>query len=111
MTIEHMTKRFHISVSTIDFDASVKDYTARLEAHPDALVPGRYARWRTGLLNFTISCKPGQKGGTIRHIGFEDEREAIFREERDANGIIWEYFSEPEQHREIEKLVAAVKSA
>jgi catechol 2,3-dioxygenase-like lactoylglutathione lyase family enzyme len=102
-------KRFHISISTADFEASVRDYTARLGAKPDVTVQGRYARWRTDLLNFSISCKPDQKGGLVRHIGFEDADEAVFREERDANGITWEYFSEPAQQEEIGKLVEAHK--
>ena len=67
-----MSKKFHISISTTDFDASVRDYSARLESVPDVVVPNRYARWRTDLLNFSISCKPAQPGGIIRHIGFED---------------------------------------
>jgi len=104
-------KRFHISVSTADFEASVRDYTARLGAPPDVSIPGRYARWRTDLLNFTVSCKPGQPGGIIRHIGFEDEALSNFREEQDVNGITWEYFDEPSQGHEIEKLVAAIKPA
>lgn len=105
-----MTKRFHISVSTTDFGGSVADYTARLEAKPDVVIPGRYARWRTDLLNFSISCKPDQPGGLIRHIGFEDANEATFREEHDVNGITWEYFSEPAQQEEIRKLVESMKS-
>jgi catechol 2,3-dioxygenase-like lactoylglutathione lyase family enzyme len=99
-----MTKRFHISVSTTDFDASVRDYSTRLGARPDVVIANRYARWRTEILNFTVSCKPGQPGGLIRHIGFEDEAEAAFREGRDANGITWEYFDGHAQDAEIKKL-------
>ena len=105
------SKRFHISVSTTNFDASVRDYTARLDAKPDVVVEGRYARWRTDLLNFSISCKPGQKGGIVRHIGFEDADEANFREEQDANGITWEYFTESAQQAEIKKLIEEHKLA
>jgi hypothetical protein len=104
-------KRFHISVSTTDFDASMRDYSARLGAKPDMTVAGRYARWRTELLNFTISCKPGQPGGLVRHIGFEDDGEAALREEQDVNGITWEYFSEPVQQEEIKRLIPPRKPA
>jgi hypothetical protein len=100
-----MTKRFHISISTMDFDGSVADYTVRLGAKPDVVVQGRYARWRTDLLNFSISCKPGQPGGIIRHIGFENETEILFREEQDVNGVTWEYFAESAQQEEIKKLI------
>jgi hypothetical protein len=104
------SKRFHISVSTTDYDASVADYSARLGTKPDAVIPGRYARWRTDLLNFSISCKPDQPGGIIRHIGFEDEAELVFREEQDRNGITWEYFTESAQTEEIEKIRVITKN-
>ena len=100
-----MTKRFHISVSTTDFNASLEDYTNRLGAKPDRVLPGRYARWRTELLNFTVSCKPDQPGGIIRHIGFEDDTASGFHEERDTNGIQWEVFTRDAQDDEIGKLV------
>ena len=62
-------KKFHISLSTEHFDASVTEYTKRLGCAPDKVVTGRYARWRTDLLNFTLSCKPGQKGGKDQQHG------------------------------------------
>lgn len=95
--------RFHISIAVTDFAASVADYSKRLGATPSIVSEGRYALWRTELLNFTISCKPGQAGGVVRHIGFEDEAEKTFREEKDANGITWEYFSKQTQEKEIEE--------
>ncbi len=101
-----MARRFHISISTTDFDASLRDYTARLGSKPDTVIAGRYARWRTELLNFSISCKPDKPGGIIRHIGFEDDSLTDFREENDANGVTWEYFNEPSQQQEIAKLIA-----
>jgi hypothetical protein len=94
-------KRFHISIATDDFAASLADYSKRLGCVPCVVKEGRYALWRTDLLNFSISCKPGQKGGSVRHIGFEDAAEETFREEKDANGIIWEYFSREVQEAEI----------
>jgi hypothetical protein len=91
-----------------DFDAALTEYSSRLGTTPDAVVTGRYARWRTDLLNFTISCKPGQPGGIVRHIGFEDDREPRFREEKDGRGITWEYFSLSQQDHEIEERIGPV---
>jgi catechol 2,3-dioxygenase-like lactoylglutathione lyase family enzyme len=104
-------KRFHISISTENFSASIQDYTRRLGAEPSVVEEGRYALWRTELLNFTISCKPGQKGGQVRHLGFEDDAAKGFSEEKDTNGITWESFSSKTQEKEIdEKFPGAVKN-
>lgn len=98
-----MTKRTpHIAFGVIDFDASVKDYSARLRAEPVVVIAGRYALWRTAELNFSISCKPGLAAG-FRHIGFEDPNEPGFYEEVDGNGITWEYFSAAAQDDEIKE--------
>lgn len=94
-------KRFHISIAVSDFAASFADYSTRLGVAPCAVQDGRYALWRTDTLNFSISCKPGQKAGVVRHLGFEDDHEAAFREEADVNGITWEYFSREGQLEEI----------
>lgn len=103
-------RRFHISISTEDFAASVQDYTKRLGCEPCVVDQGRYALWRTEQLNFTISCKPGQKGGAVRHLGFEDDTAQGFSESKDTNGITWEHFSEKTQWNEIkEKFPEAVK--
>lgn len=96
-------KRFHLSIAVVDYAASVTDYSRRLGVAPCVTKEGRYALWRTELLNFSISCKPGQIPGTVRHVGFEDDAESGFREEKDANGITWEYFSREAQAREIEE--------
>ena len=71
-----------------------------------------YARLLNGALQMGtfVVCKPGQKAGMVRHIGFEDDAEKKFREEKDANGITWEYFSKEAQRKEIEeKFPNAVK--
>ena len=96
-------KRFHISISVSDYDAAVADYSRRLGCAPEMEKPGRYALWRTALLNFTISCKEGQTGGVVRHIGFEDSAEGGVREERDAAGIVWEYFNADAQAQEVQQ--------
>jgi len=95
-------KRFHISISVDDLEASIADYSARLGCAPGVVVAGRYARFRTETLNFTLSCKPGQPGGIIRHLGFEDPSVSGFSEETDRNGIVWESFSLHTQNDEIE---------
>ena len=95
--------RFHISISVDDYDASVADYSKRLGCTPDKEVKGRYARWRTDLLNFTISCKADQKGGHVRHVGFEDEAAKSFSESVDVNGIVWESFTIEAQDAEIKE--------
>lgn len=96
-------KRFHISIAVEDFAASVFDYSKRLGAPPCVVKENRYALWRTELLNFSISCKPGQPAGLVRHIGFEDGSETGLREETDVNGIIWEYFTPRAQEQEIKE--------
>lgn len=93
--------RFHISISVDDYDVAVADYSQRLGHAPDSYETGRYARWRTDQLNFTISCKSGQPAGKIRHIGFEDNGYREMREEKDSQGIVWEYFSKEVQDAEI----------
>jgi hypothetical protein len=94
--------RFHISIAVDDFDASVSDYSRRLGVSPGVVAPGRYALWRTPLLNFSISCKPDEMPGRVRHIGFEDDGAQGFSDETDCNGLVWEYFSQNAQRREIE---------
>ncbi len=101
-------KRFHISISVQDFDAAVADYSERLGDAPCVTKQGRYALWRTDLLNLSISCKPEQPAGIIRHIGFEDDDEPEFREETDSVGIVWEYFSKEAQAREIDEKIMGI---
>jgi hypothetical protein len=94
-------KRFHISIAVADFDAALADYSQRLACQPCVIDTGRYALWRNDLLNFSISCKSGQVAGVVRHIGFEDDAEPGFREEKDTTGLTWEYFSPAAQLAEI----------
>jgi hypothetical protein len=94
-------KRFHISIGVADLEASIADYSNRLGCAPDVVIAGRYARFRTETLNFTLSCKPQQPAGTIRHLGFEDPAASGFSEETDRNGIVWESFSLHTQNDEI----------
>ncbi|MET3233895.1 UNVERIFIED_ORG: catechol 2,3-dioxygenase-like lactoylglutathione lyase family enzyme [Burkholderia sp. 1263] len=93
-------KRFHIALAVADLDASIDDYSRRLAQPPTAVVPGRYAMWRTDLLNFSINPMP-DKAGTLRHIGFEDDAADGYSSSKDVNGLEWEWFSADEQDRRI----------
>ena len=94
-------KRFHLSIAVADFAASVADYSKRLGAAPCAVKEGRYALWRTDILNFSISCKPDEVPGRVRHLGFEDSSATGFAEETDVNGLVWETFTTEAQEQEI----------
>ena len=98
-------KRFHISIAVDDYAASVADYSQKLGCTPCVTKDGRYALWRTDILNFSISCKKGQPVGVVRHIGFEDDAAEGFSETQDVNGITWEYFSKEAQQKEIEEKI------
>lgn len=89
-------KRFHIALAVADLDATIADYSVRLGQQPTAVVPGRYAMWRTGLLNFSINMTP-EKAGQLRHIGFEDDAVEGYTKSVDVNGLEWELFSTHEQ--------------
>jgi catechol 2,3-dioxygenase-like lactoylglutathione lyase family enzyme len=85
-------KRFHISLAVKSLQASIDDYSARLGQPPHAVVPGKYAMWRTDLLNFSINQNP-ERAGQLRHLGFEDDAAQGFTKTTDADGIEWERFS------------------
>jgi len=93
-------KRFHIALAVTSLEASIDDYSARLGQPPTAVVPGRYAMWRTELLNFSINEMP-DKGGQLRHVGFEDDSVDGYSSSKDVNGLEWELFSAEEQDRRI----------
>lgn len=89
-------KRFHIALAVRDLDASIADYSERLGQAPRAVVPGKYAMWRTDLLNFSINEMP-DKAGQLRHVGFEDDGVIGYTSSTDVNGLLWESFSAREQ--------------
>ena len=93
-------KRFQIALAVASLEASIDDYSHRLGQPPTAVVPGRYAMWRTDLLNFSINEMP-QKAGTLRHVGFEDDGAQAYSSSTDVNGLEWELFSAQEQDRRI----------
>jgi hypothetical protein len=95
----HM-KRFHIALAVRELSASIADYSTRLGQPPNAVVEGKYAMWRTELLNFSINQNP-ERAGQLRHIGFEDDAAEAFTSTSDVNGIEWEHFSAQAQDERI----------
>ncbi|MBX3690521.1 hypothetical protein [Dokdonella sp.] len=93
-------KRFHISVAVADLDASIDDYSARLGQLPQAVVAGKYAMWRTELLNFSIKLQP-ERRGQLCNLGIEDDAAQGFTSSTDCNGISWERFSALEQDLQV----------
>ena len=93
-------KRFHIALAVADLDATIKDYSQRLEQKPTAVVSDKYAMWRTDTLNFSINQVP-ERAGQLRHVGFEDEAKEGFSSDFDTNGLEWEHFSPDAQDRKI----------
>ncbi|HTV83834.1 MAG TPA: hypothetical protein VME63_00395 [Dyella sp.] len=93
-------KRFHIALAVRDLDASIADYSTRLGQRPNAVVAGKYAMWRTELLNFSINRHP-ERAGQLRHVGFEDEAAQGFTSTQDVNGIEWEHFCASAQDERI----------
>jgi hypothetical protein len=93
-------KRFHIAIAVKDLNASIADYNQRLSQPATAIVPGKYAMWRTNCLNFSINQVP-ECAGQLRHLGFEDDLATGFSSSYDVNAIEWECFSSEAQNRKI----------
>ena len=93
--------RIHISISTSNIDRSIEDYTKRTGVAPCSVVEGKYALWRTEILNLSVSCDPRCKDGELRHLGWEDPSASAFTRDTDVNGIVWERFSAQQQADEI----------
>ena len=93
-------KRFHLALAVRDLHASIADYSRRLGQPPSVVVAGKYAMWRTELLNFSINQNV-ERAGQLRHIGFEDDDAEGFSSSQDVNGIEWELFSARAQDERI----------
>ncbi len=96
-------KRVHIALAVTDFDASVREYSARLGVAACCTVDATYALWRTDQLNLSITVKSAD-AGRLRHLGFEDDEAQVVGESTDVNGVVWEHFTEQHQREEIVKL-------
>ncbi|PSR16375.1 hypothetical protein C8255_18185 [filamentous cyanobacterium CCP3] len=84
--------------------ASVADYSARLGCHPDLVIEGIYALWRTDHLNLSIRQADGVPPGQLRHLGWEDDEAESFSVDTDVNGITWERFAAHHQADEINEI-------
>jgi hypothetical protein len=93
-------KRFHIALAVRNLDDSIAEYSGRLGQAPHAVVSGKYAMWRTDLLNFSINEMP-ERAGQLRHVGFEDDAVKDYASSTDVNGLLWESFSTAEQDARI----------
>lgn len=103
-------KRFHIALAVRDLRDSIADYSARLGQRPNVVVEGKYAMWRTELLNFSIN-QNAERAGQLRHIGFEDDGAEGFSSTSDVNGIEWELFSAQAQDERIVEMYGVPVSA
>ncbi len=96
-------KKIHLAIATHDIEATVTDYTQRLNSEPVLVIPNQYALWRTETLNLSIrqdkQCKPGE----LRHMGWEDDEANAFTTSVDVNGLLWESFNADHQAEEIEE--------
>ena len=97
-------KRLHIALSTDDIEATVADYSKRLDTSPCLHLPGQYALWRTDCLNVSVRHDISSPCGGLRHLGWEDPSATGFSQEADVNGIVWEQFSALQQADEINEL-------
>jgi catechol 2,3-dioxygenase-like lactoylglutathione lyase family enzyme len=102
-------KRFHIALAVRELQASIADYTSILGQKPTVVVTGKYAMWRTELLNFSINQNP-EREGQLRHLGFEDEAAEGFTSRQDVNGIEWELFSPATQDKKIVEVYGTASS-
>lgn len=94
-------RKLHIALEVNSLSNSIADYTQRLSAQPEVIVPDQYALWRTDFLNFSIRQVSADEVPGLRHLGWEDNDESGLIETRDCNGILWEVFSAEEQKHEI----------
>jgi hypothetical protein len=93
-------RRLHVALAVDDLDATIRDYTGRLGGDPVAVVPGKYALWRTPEVNLSINCDVALTE-RLRHIGFEDDAAIARTESTDVNGLMWEWFDAKGQDAEI----------
>lgn len=93
-----------------DLRGAVEAYNRFLGARPALVVPEQYALYRTPQLNLSLR-KTDDAPGTIRHLGFEDERASAFTEFKDNDGVVWERFTAEQQAQEIRAVWPEVEYA
>ena len=101
-------KKLHLAISTNDIEATVKDYSDRLNAQPCLVITGEYALWRTDTLNISVRQDKSLTPGSLRHLGWEDPTASSLSAETDVNGIIWENFTASQQAAEIKAIWSEV---
>lgn len=84
-------RRLHVALAVRDLQATITDYSARLGAEPVAVVPAKYALWRTPEVNLSVNAD-GDPTQPLRHLGFEDDSVTETTMETDVNGLRWESF-------------------
>ena len=97
-------KKLHIAISTDKIEATVEDYSNRLDSRPCAYIANEYALWRTDFLNVSVRQDPDCQPGKLRHLGWEDATAPAFTAEHDVNGIVWERFTAQQQAYEINQI-------
>ena len=93
-------KKIHIALAVENLKDSIADYSQRLKCSPSWIANNKYALFRTDAINLSLSVNPA-KAGQLRHLGFEDDAVTDYSQEKDVNGINWEYFNEQQQEQEI----------
>ena len=93
-------RRFHLALAVSDLEATIEDYTRRLGSAPVAVVPGKYALWRTPEINLSINSDASLEQ-RLRHVGFEDDDIIEKEQGTDVNGLMWEAFNAADQDAEI----------
>lgn len=97
-------KKLHLAISTANIEATVADYSDRLNARPCLVIPQEYALWRTETLNISVRRDKSGVSGSLRHLGWEDPTASKMSAETDVNGIVWENFTASQQAAEIKAI-------
>ena len=100
--IEGPMDKIHIALAVKDLEKSISEYKQRLGCKPVAIAKGRYALWRTDILNLSIT-QDAENAGMLRHLGFESSEAARMVSDYDTDGFKWEYFTAEQQRLEIIK--------
>ncbi|WP_454064087.1 hypothetical protein [Candidatus Nitrospira salsa] len=96
-------KKLHLAIGVSNIEASVEEYSRRLEQTADVVIPDQYALWRTQTLNVSIRKVGSAAVGQLRHLGWENSEATALTSENGGDHILWEEFSAEQQAQEIEK--------